>query len=365
MLSPDDPPARHDLIAADADLFVILDRLPEPGSNDGAATAAFPDVDLDDDAYILYTSGSTGTPKGVPISHRGLGDYLQFAVDAYCDDAGQTPPIVALHSALVFDLTITSLFLSFLTDGLVVVFDQEPITALREIAVDDRITFLKATPSQLELFVRLASDTRPLRTVVVGGEAFRRPVAKRMVEVCAVRSADLQRVRTDRGRRRVHDPRVVGRHRSRCRRADRARVSWRRAPHPRLGPASGAHRVVGGAVRPATGNGPALPPPSRTERGAVRRTRRRRPELVPNRRPRPGRAPRSGGVRRPHGRPAQGERDPPRARRGRSGNGADRRRRVGARTGLACLGPPGHDHRDRTLRPVRARHRRAGCRTRR
>ena len=81
--------------------------------------------------------------------------------------------------------TITSLFLSFLTDGLVVVFDQEPITALREIAVDDRITFLKATPSQLELFVRLASDTRPLRTVVVGGEAFRRPVAKRMAEVCA------------------------------------------------------------------------------------------------------------------------------------------------------------------------------------
>ncbi len=187
MLAPDDPPARHDLIAADADLFVILDALPEPVSDDALAEdVAFPHVDLDDGAYILYTSGSTGVPKGVPISHRGLADYLRFAVDAYCDGGtSQRPPVVALHSALVFDLTITSLFLSFLTGGLVVVFDQEPITALGEIAADDRITFLKATPSQLELFVRLASDTRPLRTVVVGGEAFRRPVAQRMAEACA------------------------------------------------------------------------------------------------------------------------------------------------------------------------------------
>jgi amino acid adenylation domain-containing protein len=118
----------------------------------------------------------------VPISHRGLADYLAFAVDAYTDEE---PPVVALHSALVFDLTITSLFLAHLTGGRVVVFDQEPITALGEIAADDRITFLKATPSQLELFVRLARAPRPLRTVVVGGEAFRRPVAQRVLEVCA------------------------------------------------------------------------------------------------------------------------------------------------------------------------------------
>jgi amino acid adenylation domain-containing protein len=180
MLSPDDPPARHDLIAADADLFTILDELPTAPF---ATAPALPEVGLDDGAYILYTSGSTGEPKGVPISHRGLADYLRFAVDAYTDDDG--PPIVALHSALVFDLTITSLFLSMLTGGRVVVFDQEPITALGEIARDDRITFLKATPSQLELFVRLAATPRPLRTVVVGGEAFRRPVAQRVSDSCS------------------------------------------------------------------------------------------------------------------------------------------------------------------------------------
>ena len=186
MLAPEDPPVRHDLISADADLVMILDALPDQDAVASAGTIEFPDVDLDDNAYILYTSGSTGTPKGVPISHRGLADYLRFAVDAYCDVGRGTPaPVVALHSALVFDLTITSLFLSFMTGGLVVVFDQEPITSLGEIAQDDRITFLKATPSQLELFVRLASDLRPLRTVVVGGEAFRRPVAQRMADTCA------------------------------------------------------------------------------------------------------------------------------------------------------------------------------------
>jgi amino acid adenylation domain-containing protein len=184
MLAPDDPPARHDLIAADADLLTIVDAIPDEalhGGDDGDTTA-LPEVDLDDGAYILYTSGSTGTPKGVPISHRGLADYLRFAVGAYTDDR---PPVVALHSSLVFDLTITSVFLAHLTGGRVLVFDQEPITALGEIAADDRITFLKATPSQLELFVRLATAPRPLRTIVVGGEAFRRPVAQRVLDACA------------------------------------------------------------------------------------------------------------------------------------------------------------------------------------
>ncbi|MFA9565015.1 MAG: AMP-binding protein, partial [Acidimicrobiales bacterium] len=191
LLAPDDPPARHEGIAADADLLLILDRLPEgaAASDDpeptpeGPRTETLPRVELDDPAYLLYTSGSTGAPKGVPISQRGLADYLHFAVTAYTDP-DEDPPVVALHSALVFDLTITSLFLSFLTGGRVVVFDEEPIGALGRIALDDRITFLKATPSQLELFTRLTRSLRPLRTVVVGGEAFRRPLAERLEDSC-------------------------------------------------------------------------------------------------------------------------------------------------------------------------------------
>ncbi|MEM7140314.1 MAG: amino acid adenylation domain-containing protein [Actinomycetota bacterium] len=181
-MDPDDPPARHDAMASDAGVFAILDRLPDPSITDAAPVGTLPNVVGDDGAYILYTSGSTGEPKGVPIAHHGLADYLRFAIDSYVDD---TPPWVAFHSSPSFDLSITSIFLALLTGGRTVVFTEDPVEALGRIATDERLTFLKATPSQLEILTRLASDTMPLRTIVVGGEAFRRPVAERLRECCA------------------------------------------------------------------------------------------------------------------------------------------------------------------------------------
>jgi|GEM_PF-1457540 len=179
-LDPDDPPARHDAIVADAGISVVIDGLPGPEMS-GRYPSQAAQVGLDDEAYVLFTSGSTGAPKGVPISHRGLADYLDFAVTSY----GLDSPTVALHSSLVFDLTITSLFIGFLTAGRTVIFDLGPVEALAAIAADDRIDTLKATPSQLEIYCRLATPGRPLATVIVGGEAFRRPVASRLVDICS------------------------------------------------------------------------------------------------------------------------------------------------------------------------------------
>ncbi len=178
MLDPDDPPARHEVIARDAELVVVLDELPHDRS---VGRFDAPTVGLDDIAYVLYTSGSTGPPKGVPIPHRGLADYLDGACEAY---ATRAPLVMPLHSSLVFDLTITSLFLPQLLGGRTVVISGDPVAALSRVAADPRLNALKATPSQLELLRRMAERPLHLDVVIVGGEAFRTPQAEAFRLAC-------------------------------------------------------------------------------------------------------------------------------------------------------------------------------------
>ena len=144
---------------------------------------SFPTVHADDEAYVIYTSGSTGTPKGVPITHRGLSEYLGFACHAYIDGDG-TPPVMPLFTSLSFDLTITTLFLPLLSGGTITMHPEGGLPALRNIVDDSRVTLLKATPSHLELLVRMIDASHPLRTLIVGGEAFMTDLADRLLGVC-------------------------------------------------------------------------------------------------------------------------------------------------------------------------------------
>ncbi|MEM9562037.1 MAG: amino acid adenylation domain-containing protein [Actinomycetota bacterium] len=196
-LDPSQPEARRARLVERARCRLVIDRTdavarlrpdgePAPVTAPGAVNGANPSgdrtgddrtidptvaVDDEAEAYVIFTSGSTGEPKGVPITRRGLARYLRFATERYT--GGDRPQVVApLFSPLTFDLTITSIFLPLLTGGRLVVIADDGPHGLAEVARRTDLTWLKATPSHLEILTRLLPADHALATLVVGGEAF-------------------------------------------------------------------------------------------------------------------------------------------------------------------------------------------------
>jgi acyl-coenzyme A synthetase/AMP-(fatty) acid ligase/acyl carrier protein len=107
------------------------------------------------------------------IPHRGLVNYLSWAVEFYGAEAGLAAPV---HSPLGFDLTVTSLLCPLLKGGSVVLIAEEKgidgLSSALESGED--FSLIKITPSHLELLARLlpnADAARRVRALVVGGEA--------------------------------------------------------------------------------------------------------------------------------------------------------------------------------------------------
>jgi amino acid adenylation domain-containing protein len=189
-LDPNYPRERLAWILADARLPVVLaeqrllERLPEHTARvicvdrDWSEIARAPETNPESGAtaehlaYIIYTSGSTGKPKGTLIVHRGLVNYLTWAVDAYEIAAGRGAPV---HSSLSFDLTITGLFAPLLAGRQVHLLREGPgVTylskALRE---ESDYSLVKITPAHLQVLNHhLAAHGVADRTrrFVIGGE---------------------------------------------------------------------------------------------------------------------------------------------------------------------------------------------------
>lgn len=130
-------------------------------------------VAADNLAYVIYTSGSTGTPKGVMIEHRGLSNYVSWALQAYKADSGDAIPI---SSPLAFDATGTSLYCALLSGRTaVLVTEGEELDCLEALLRGPtHWSLIKVSPALLQVLgQRLQSATPPCRvdTIVVGGEA--------------------------------------------------------------------------------------------------------------------------------------------------------------------------------------------------
>jgi len=126
---------------------------------------------LDDLATIIFSSGSTGDPKGVMLTH--------YNIAANIEQMGQTFMFGKRDSLLgvlpffhSFGFTVTLCLPAVL--GVSVVYHPSPLdlAAISELVRDYRVTFLMATPTFLQAYMRRCSpeDFGSLDFVLVGAE---------------------------------------------------------------------------------------------------------------------------------------------------------------------------------------------------
>ena len=126
---------------------------------------------LDDLATVIFSSGSTGEPKGVMLTHYNIASNIEqvgqtFMLDRHDCLLGVLP---FFHS---FGFTVTLWMPAAL--GIGVAYHPSPLdlSAISEIVRDYHVTFLLATPTFLQAYLRRCSpeDFGSLQFVVVGAE---------------------------------------------------------------------------------------------------------------------------------------------------------------------------------------------------
>jgi amino acid adenylation domain-containing protein len=129
-------------------------------------------VDPDNLAYLIYTSGSTGRPKGVGVTHRGLKNYVDWAIRMYQINQKSSSPV---HTSFAVDLTVTSIYPILCSGGSIsLLADAGYNNLLGEKGGSADYSLLKMTPSHLQILNGLRENKNLISRrdckMVLGGE---------------------------------------------------------------------------------------------------------------------------------------------------------------------------------------------------
>lgn len=157
-----------------ADLIVLDDAVVDDDWLEGCDEQSWQSLCMDSVAYTIYTSGSTGKPKGVEITHLGLSDYCQYALNGYYHQDLDGSLVVTSPG---FDITLPGLYLPLLAgDSVEMLSGQNSLDNLlqRLPQQPERRCLIRITPSYLKVVLDrfdLALIGEQAHTFVIGGEA--------------------------------------------------------------------------------------------------------------------------------------------------------------------------------------------------
>lgn len=141
-----------------------------------------PDVCPENLAYVIYTSGSTGKPKGVQITHAGAVNFLR--------SMQQTPglsrrDIVLAATTVSFDISVLEIFLPLITGARMHLIDQATaVDGQKLIPHVTAVSVMQATPATWRMLIAAGWEGNPGLTVLCGGEAMPRDLARQLKERC-------------------------------------------------------------------------------------------------------------------------------------------------------------------------------------
>jgi len=127
-----------------------------------------------DPVYTIYTSGSTGTPKGVVISHRGVIDYIDWAVNCFNINSDT---IIGNQAPFYFDNSTLDIYLCLATGATLIIIPKYlfifPVRLLEYIK-EKEINFIFWVPSVLTNIANIKLldkvDVNCLKKILFAGE---------------------------------------------------------------------------------------------------------------------------------------------------------------------------------------------------